>query len=521
MTDMALSDDFDLRQQLESFSVSSRRALLRVIVWVFNQSNSSGDSGHQFIANAARSLELEFTDIQKAQLEAAQAQSAAEVVDGLGSEVPRLFVVGLLISISLADGVYDARQRTALRRLIRVFGIDDSNLEDLEHHAFKTLRANIDHDQLKLSATSQQRRDDSNNNTKWIVGGAILGGALLGATGLMAAPAIGGLLGVKALGLSGAAATSAGTALFGGGSLASGGLGIAGGKAVIASLFGLGGAVMGGRRAAHRTGELEQFELETLQDGGSRAILGVSGFLSQEQDFEDHWDGLHQFFGDETINAVRWESSSLKSLGKSLGVSAACMAAKQQASAAASQATRAAASSIGLPLYAMAALKIIDNPWSVARNRAEQAGEALADVLRQQPWGQRPVTLVGFSLGARVIVHALSELSAGEIGRRIEAVYLLGGAVAGDCRHIDEIQHSVSGPVINGYCDDDWVLKYLYRIAEWETAAGCAPLNRDHILDVDLTEIVDGHLDYNSKLPRVLHRVTQAAHRQDPEQWSG
>ena len=54
----------------------------------------------------------------------------------------------------------------------------------------------------------------------------------LAVTGGLAAPAIGGLIGA-AMGLYGAAATSAGLALLGGGAVAAGGLGMAGGTAFI------------------------------------------------------------------------------------------------------------------------------------------------------------------------------------------------------------------------------------------------------------------------------------------------
>lgn len=84
------------------------------------------------------------------------------------------------------------------------------------------------------------------SNIKW---GRV---ALLAAAGLglgvltagLAAPLIGAAVG-GVMGLSGAAATSAGLALLGGGSLAAGGLGMAGGTALIAGLGGVAGATAG------------------------------------------------------------------------------------------------------------------------------------------------------------------------------------------------------------------------------------------------------------------------------------
>ena len=73
----------------------------------------------------------------------------------------------------------------------------------------------------------------------------VAGGAAIGVlTGGLAAPLIGGAVG-GAMGLGGAAATSAGLALLGGGSVAAGGLGMAGGTAIIAGTAGVGAAGVG------------------------------------------------------------------------------------------------------------------------------------------------------------------------------------------------------------------------------------------------------------------------------------
>ena len=67
-------------------------------------------------------------------------------------------------------------------------------------------------------------------------------GALAILLGVFAGPFVGGLVGTWLLGLSGAAAVSAGLALLGGGALAAGGFGMVGGTVVIATAFGVAGA---------------------------------------------------------------------------------------------------------------------------------------------------------------------------------------------------------------------------------------------------------------------------------------
>lgn len=71
-----------------------------------------------------------------------------------------------------------------------------------------------------------------------VVGAGVLATVL----GVFAGPLVGGLVGSWLLGLSGAAAVSAGLALLGGGALATGGFGMVGGSVVIAAAFGAAGA---------------------------------------------------------------------------------------------------------------------------------------------------------------------------------------------------------------------------------------------------------------------------------------
>ena len=89
----------------------------------------------------------------------------------------------------------------------------------------------------------------------------ILGaGAACVATGGLAAPAVGAFVGSTFMGLSGAAATSAGLAALGGGSLAAGGLGMAGGTMVVQAVAG-GAGVLGAKLVGDQA-ELAQFRRE-------------------------------------------------------------------------------------------------------------------------------------------------------------------------------------------------------------------------------------------------------------------
>jgi hypothetical protein len=68
-------------------------------------------------------------------------------------------------------------------------------------------------------------------------------------------------------------------------------------------------------------------------------------------------------------------------------------------------------SAIAWPLILMGSASILDNPWNILTQRAVEAGEHLAEALLTRAHGSRPITLIGFSLGARVIYHCLLEMS--------------------------------------------------------------------------------------------------------------
>jgi pimeloyl-ACP methyl ester carboxylesterase len=91
------------------------------------------------------------------------------------------------------------------------------------------------------------------------------------------------------------------------------------------------------------------------------------------------------------------------------------------------------------PLAAVSAANLIDPTWTVALKRADDAGKLLAEVLMSRAAGTRPVSLIGFSMGARVIFSALHELSKMEQNEDgttsagiVDTVVLLGTPISGE-----------------------------------------------------------------------------------------
>lgn len=162
---------------------------------------------------------------------------------------------------------------------------------------------------------------------------------------------------------------------------------------------------------------------------------------------------------------------------------------------------------IAWPLVLVSSASVIDNPWNVCITRAAEVGEQLADVLLTRAHGKRPITLLGFSLGARVIYHCLLAMSKRDDAQGnysyqflycfagiIEDVVLLGAPVSASPKEWKTICTVVGGRIINGYCTTDWLLRFLYRTMSVQfTIAGTGPVsnkNEKKIVNFNLSHIV-------------------------------
>lgn len=158
--------------------------------------------------------------------------------------------------------------------------------------------------------------------------------------------------------------------------------------------------------------------------------------------------------------------------------------------------------------------------------RANAAGLILADSLIDRNLGVRPITLVGFSLGARVIFACLRELAAKGAFGLIQNVYLFGSPIVNSKEEYLRARSVVSGRFVNGYASNDWILGmysllcchsslktilgYLFRATSGGImrVAGLAPVEGVHGLEnIDLTKLVNGHMAYRAAMPRLLREV--------------
>jgi len=321
--------------------------------------------------------------------------------------------------------------------------------------------------------------------------------AAMTGVGLAAAPALGGALGTMVGGYSGAAATSYGLAMLGGGSLAAEGLGMAGGTAVIGAV----GASLGGALGASITnsyiGEDKSFRIERLRDGEGVPVVLASGFMTQGKDAWGGWqEVVDQRYADSPVYWVHWGSKELAGLAIVLGVGAGRRVATQALKKAALKATSKGTKMLNPIGMGLIAVDLVKNPWHTAKERADKTGMVVADLLARTD--ARGYVLMGHSLGARAMVTAAQSLGTKPGAPKVMTMHLLGAAIGAkqDWRTLND---AVSGRVFNYYSVNDKVLRFLYSTVQpGQTAAGLKGFKTafPKIKDVNVSSGVKGHSEY-------------------------
>jgi hypothetical protein len=121
------------------------------------------------------------------------------------------------------------------------------------------------------------------------------------------------------------------------------------------------------------------------------------------------WD-YHATYGGE-LYTVRWESDLLEELCLSVIDLAADVVTGATTHLLKFTVLSALAAALVVPAALKSAANMIDGTWTLVVERSDLAGKELAQSLLFSTAGNRPVTLVGFSFGARVIYSCLKELA--------------------------------------------------------------------------------------------------------------
>lgn len=163
-----------------------------------------------------------------------------------------------------------------------------------------------------------------------------------------------------------------------------------------------------------------------------------------------------------------------------------------------------------LPVVLTKLSYLIDNPWTVSLDRANMAGLILADSIIDRNLGTRPVTFVGYSLGSRVIFSCLRELARKGAYGLVQNVYLFGSPIVVKKDEYLKVRTVVAGRFVNGYAKNDWILGYLFRLTSGgiSRVAGLSAIEDIPGLEnVDVTDLVPGHMSYRTAMPRLLREV--------------
>lgn len=416
----------------------------------------------------------------------------------------RALVLGAVLFILLSLETYPAHSRVLLLFLCECFELSVDVLSSAEATTAITLLKSAENASIDSSAQTDEARlaqaEKSRSGRKWKVGLATVAGAVaIGITGGLAAPIILG----------------AGAAVFG--AVGLGGLATLLGATIanpvtIAALFGALGGRMTGRAMEEYAREVEDFKFAPVKPKSDtkeqerhklRVAIGVSGWIQEENDVIQPW----KVFSDAAVEpfGLRYELSAMTNLASMLDTVLKDTA-YSVAQAGALKLLLPVLSAAMLPVSLMKAGKFLDNPFTIAMERSDKAGKVLAHALIAKAQGERPVTLVGFSLGAGVVSSCLLELAEQKAFGLIESAVIIGGPVPSDAATWRSLRAMVSGRLINVYATKDFLLGFLYRArnAQLGVAGLQAITNVRGVENKDVTEIVTGHNQYRLAVGRTL-----------------
>nr|ODN85187.1 hypothetical protein L203_05139 [Cryptococcus depauperatus CBS 7841] len=397
-----------------------------------------------------------------------------------------------LFLVLIADSVFDARSRTFLMQIAASLGFGWLDVIRFENRITEALEIQEGMEKTNQGEIIEGRRKAARNKRYAMMGG----GLVIGLSAGLMAPFIGAGLGTAfaTIGITGTSGFLAG----------------AGGAAMITTGGVLTGANIAGKGMARRTREVRTFELRPLHNNKRvSCFITVGGFMaSKVDDVRLPFSVLDPVVGD--VFSVLWEPEMMAEMGGALKILTSEILTQVGQQVLQATIMTALMSALQWPLILTKLGYLIDNPWSNALDRARAAGLLLADVLIQRHAGVRPISLIGFSLGARTIFYCLVELARQKAYGLVQDVIIFGATVTAPQATWLEARSVVSGRFVNCYASNDWMLGYLFRATSGglNTVAGLRPVMLVNGLEnVDVTEIIQGHMSYRSCMPLLLAKV--------------
>ena len=207
----------------------------------------------------------------------------------------------------------------------------------------------------------------------------------------------------------------------------------------------------------------------------NKLIIAIDGFLSEgeKEQFNDWMKTLKKYYSDSTIVGFKWKSQNLKVVMNG-GIST----------------------------------------WYKAVHQTLDSAKKLSNYIIEQKElnSNLEITLMGHSLGARVIFNTLFQLLNSKT--KVDNIILLGGAANNDKVNWSDVSHAVSKNIYNFYSKKDMVLKNLYQLTMLDTPIGLSKikifkikeLKSVKIHNINVSSIITGHNEYKPKLEELLTR---------------
>eukprot|EP00542_Grammatophora_oceanica_P017691 CAMPEP_0194036988 /NCGR_PEP_ID=MMETSP0009_2-20130614/9364_1 /TAXON_ID=210454 /ORGANISM="Grammatophora oceanica, Strain CCMP 410" /LENGTH=1275 /DNA_ID=CAMNT_0038678975 /DNA_START=211 /DNA_END=4041 /DNA_ORIENTATION=+ len=299
---------------------------------------------------------------------------------------------------------------------------------------------------------------------------------------------------------------------------------------------------------------------ETLEDDDERSQessngAGGGGNLGKTDHDLVVWDWQASYGGE--LYTVTWETSTLLKLCKVVNVLA--LELTDQVTKQVIQ-NAVLAGTVAIPSAMVTCLAVVDDPYQLISFRSEKAGIELAHCLMQSD-EHRPISMVGFSFGARVVFSCLLELArhqalweekqkqpetdeadkstrwsftslnskpkidplddidyTREPASIIEDVVIIGMPRLLDVKEWVTCREIVSGRLVNCYKKDDWIVSYMINVRCWNgvrSTCGTHPVDArvPGVENFEVSDLVSTHGRYQLSVPQIMHRVAYGTAR--------
>ncbi|ORY49736.1 hypothetical protein BCR35DRAFT_336077 [Leucosporidium creatinivorum] len=413
---------------------------------------------------------------------------------------------------------YTALERSLTMRAVGVLGIEEGVVESAEKAIaqflyFEMKEKEKEKEEKGISskgewdeATQAYKEENKNKNSalKWAATGAgfVLGGVAIGLTGGLAAPALAPLL-----------AGTFGIAAFGG----------AGGAILIGTLLGLGGGGLAGYRTHRRMQGLDDVTFEPITEAdvptipSLTATVVASGFLLDLADSVEPWR--------PTFSAAKVDAYALKADPKAFLEAGQALdkyirnkvISLGGAELIKTTALAAVYAGVALPLTIYnGTTMVLDSDFTRCRDKAKKAGVLLAEILEKQVQGKRPAVLIGYGPGATIILNCLLTLHARELGSLVYSATLISLPDSPSPVTWSAARSVVAHELINCYSVHDWTLALNARLYTLSNkVGGLRAVEVEGVRDVDVSDLVKGHLELRGKVGQILQRVKEGKGSKD------